>query len=382
MSGRRFSVIRKGLLLLLFSSYFHGSAQTTNNPTYAAIDAEIRTFSADSLYNADSLLKFVNSRFTDDAAKVRAFYTWIALNIRYDKSLLDQYKLTSALQLHNFAPGGYSQAVDTVLARGRAVCEGFCNLMNYFCARSGIRSSLVPGITRVPDGEVLEDILHTWTVVKIDSGWKLLDIAWAGGYVDGRNQYVHDFSGKYFFTSPDLFVKTHWPLDMMWQLLEFPVTKQEFYQDTPPSAMPYFNFRDSISAYLLIPEKEREYTDLLHYQRYDTANRLYKEGADRYIYNKAASLFNKAALYLDDYAEYAAGLKGREIGSKEINKCLRLLQEPKHYLEEGLKFSASRKFYTAEVKNNFEQMVQASSKKLIVTNHYIETYRQMLASLR
>ena len=114
---------------------------------YAAVDSAVARFSRQG-YSPDSLVPFATREFKSDTHRVRAFFTWIALNIAYDKSLLDQYTFTSAL-IGNFRPGGRSQHADTVLAHRKAVCEGYCNLMNRFCAQAGITSVLVPGITRI-----------------------------------------------------------------------------------------------------------------------------------------------------------------------------------------------------------------------------------------
>ena len=376
----RSGVIAAVILLYLVAGNLAVCAQESGGRRYAQVDSAIAAFSRRG-YDPQQLVSFVTANFRGDSLRVRAFYTWIATNIDYDKTLLDQFKLTSAL-ISNFRPGGRSQDADTVLANRKAVCEGYCNLMNRFCGEAGITSVMVPGITRVPEGEVQEDILHTWNAVRVHGTWQLLDITWAGGFVDHRNNYVKKFSGKFFLAPPARFVQTHWPLDAMWQLLEYPVTKEEFLGDKKAAPAARFNFNDSIGVYLKLSPANREYADLLHYHRNDPGNPIYTQGCDHYVYNRSASLFNLAMLYFEDYMAYARSLQGKEIGMSEVKKCMRLLEEPKRNLEQGLKFAEGKTFFHEENRTQFDQMVQKSAKLLVQLNGYMGEYRKMEAALR
>lgn len=368
------------LFLFLLSGTPRVFAQLSVDKRYAQVDSAVLQFSRKG-YQPQQLVKFVSENFKGDSLRVRAFYTWIATNIDYDKTLLDQFRLTAAL-IGNFRPGGRSQDADTVLSRRRAVCEGYCNLMNRFCSEVGITSVMVPGITRVPEGEVQEDMLHTWNAVRVHGQWQLLDITWAGGYVDHRDIYIKRFSGRFFFSPPKQFAHTHWPLDAMWQLLERPVTKTEFYNGERKNTGNLVSYNDSIEAYLKLPPADREYADLLHYHRNDPQNTIYTQGCDHYVYNRSATFFNLAMLYFEDYMAYARKLQGKEIGMKEVKKCMRLLQDPKRNLEQGLKFAEGKIFFHEETKTQFDQMVQKSAKLLIQLNGYMGEYRKMEAALK
>ena len=347
---------------------------------FADIDSTVARFSRQA-YRPDSVVAFVKASFSGDSSRARAFYSWIAMNVEYDKSLLDQYKITTAL-ISDFRPGGRSQHADTVLLHRKAVCEGLCNVMNRFCGEAGITSVLVPGITRDPEGEVQEKILHTWNAVKISGKWQLLDITWSGGFVNSRDQYVRKFSGKFFFTPPADFIRTHWPLDAMWQLLEQPVTKKEFFSASPAGTKQTFHFKDSIAAYMQLDEYDREYADLQHFHHNDPDNAIYTEGCDRFVYNRAATLFNRGVLFFEDYLAYARTLKGKEIGMKEVRRCLRLLEEPRQNLEQGLKFSANKRFFHNDIRSQFEGMVQKSTRLLVEINGFVREYRKMEAALK
>ena len=167
----------------------------------------------------------------------------------------------------------------------------------------------------------------------------------------------------------------------MWQLLWHPVTKESFVNGNLKPVDYRMNFNDSITAYLAMDPANREYVDYQHYHRYDPDNRIYTQGSDHFVYNKAATWFNKAGLYFDDYMEYARTLKGKEIGTTEVKRCIRLLEDPKKHLEAGLKFSAGKKFFHEDVRTRFTQMEQTAGKRLVEINGFLDTYRKMLAAL-
>src|SRR6218665_1546563 len=221
-------LLRPCLLLYCLWPAARLAAQDPYKERYEAVDRKMISYSRSHARNFDSLVRFVNEKFAADRDKVRAFYTWIALNISYDKDLLDNYKITSGMSLRRLS-SMETQHADTVLKYGRGVCEGFSLLMNKFCADCSITSRMVIGPTRTEDGDVTDQMLHAWNAVKVDTAWYLLDVTWSNGYVNQMNQYIKKFSDHYFFTPPAGFGESHWPLDPMWQLLNYPVTKTAFY---------------------------------------------------------------------------------------------------------------------------------------------------------
>ncbi len=366
---------------LIFSFFFISSFSCLfgqENERFKKVDESIRIFSQQTITRRDSLVNFVRSSFKDPDERVRAFYTWIALNINYDTQLLDHYRLSSGLGLQNLS-SSRTQHPDTVFKYRLGVCEGICQLMNACCEKVGIRSRMIGGISKV-ENEVDDKLLHTWNAVCIDTTWKLLDITWSGGHINLKGAYVKKFTDRFFYVEPGVFIKDHWPLDPMWQLLPVAVTRKEFMTGVPEPGVKQLSFRDSISAYLRLSKDAQEYADLLHYHAADPANEGYTRAADYLIYNKAVTIFNKSSLYFEDYISYAKNLEGKPITRKHTKKCIALLQQPRNLLSEGLALCRGRHFFHEDIQKKFDAMVAGSFQRYRDINTLIEEYNKLLQS--
>ncbi len=347
---------------------------------YNRIDKKISAFSEKEGNNFDSLVRFVNQTFISDREKIRAFYTWIALNISYDKELLTRYKENSSLGLRRLSSSG-TQHADTVLKYRKAVCEGFSLLMNKCCEHASIISKMVIGVTK-HDDEVADDIMHTWNAVKLDTAWYLLDVTWSNGYVNQMNQYKKQFSDRYFFTNPAQFVKDHWPLDPMWQLSAYPLPKESFYRGAANEHPVFFNYQDSITAFLKLRSDTAEYVSFMHYHWNDPANELYTRACDNIIHDRLVNYLNLAAVYFDDYQRYAKKYDGKPVTEKVLKECVRLLQEPRKYLVIGLNYAKNKQFFHDEVRLSFEKMAAISANNLRDMENSLESYKKLAKTIR
>jgi len=377
-----FSVSDKSGLRTLFFVvlflYLSPALTAQEKPGYEFVDEIMSSPAMQNISSRDSLVKFVKLNFKNHDDRVRAFYTWIAFNITYDTKLLDHYRLSSGLGLQNLS-SSRTQHPDTVFKYRLAVCEGICQLMNSCCEKSGIRSKMIGGISKV-ENVVDEKLLHTWTAVYTDTSWKLLDITWSGGHINLKGTYVKKFNDRYFYVPPDEFIKDHWPLDGMWQLLSVPVSKKEFMTGMAEERSSPVSFRDSINAFFRLPKDKQEYTELLHFHNYDPSNVNYTLAADYLIYNKAVSVFNKASLYFEDYIAYAKQLEGKPVTKKQTKKCIELLQEPRRLTSEGLELARGRHFFHEDIQKKFDEMVATSFQRFRDINALQEEYNKILRS--
>jgi transglutaminase/protease-like cytokinesis protein 3 len=69
---------------------------------------------------------------------------------------------------------------------------------------------------------------HAWNAVLINGQWRLMDPTWGAGYLDQQMQFVRRFQEHYFLTAPDAFVFDHLPQDSRWQLLQRPLSGDEY----------------------------------------------------------------------------------------------------------------------------------------------------------
>lgn len=210
--------MRKFLFLTLFSLFTPGLPAA---PHYDQIDEHARNAPQNLDRDLDKLTAYLVRPAETDAEKVRAFYVWIAEHIDYDVSLFKRYRPGISL---NITP-------EDVLKQGKAVCQGYSDLMIAMCTRVGIEARLVPGYSKGFGNENRTDFSnadHAWNAVKIDGKWQLLDATWGAGGLDENMNYVPKFNEKYFLADPKEFIKDHMPLYPMWQLLDCPVSMQAF----------------------------------------------------------------------------------------------------------------------------------------------------------
>lgn len=222
------SILNISLLFFLSSGHLTGQCSSKIN-----IPDSVR-------YNVEKLSLSIVQNTQKEYDKACLIFNWIRSNIKYD---------TEAYRKGKKRING--SAAD-VLRRKEAVCqEGYAQLYAEMCQAAGLEAVMIDGHSKQgsipPD---MEEADHAWNAVKIDGEWFLLDVTWAA-----------DTEGlEYFCTPPEEFIKAHLPSDPMWQLLNNPVTTQQFKSGYFPSQKKdtLFHFNDSISHFLLLSSTEQK----------------------------------------------------------------------------------------------------------------------------
>ncbi len=132
-----------------------------------------------------------------ESEKAYALFNWIGTNITYDNSTKWQRR---------YGNSGADQDPEAVLASGRGVCEGIANLFTDVAVRMGLESAVVTGRASGARQE-----RHAWNAVKIGGKWGLVDI-----------------TRHTFLASPQEFLARHFPDDPRWQLMDKPLTYEEW----------------------------------------------------------------------------------------------------------------------------------------------------------
>ncbi|MDA0284339.1 MAG: hypothetical protein O3B86_13395 [Planctomycetota bacterium] len=195
----------------------------------------------------------------DPVHQVTAIHDWIADKIAYDVDLAAE----------NRRP---PETWEGTIRKGSTVCSGYSRLFQKMCDLAGFRCEFIPGYSlgiqlEGPDALIEED--HAWNAVEIDGEWHLVDVTWAAGAVSGK-EFKRRFSHDYLFLPPREFLHTHFPGDRKWQLIDPPITKDEFAQ-LPRLNGRFFNFglemsggsiswqsvRDRANFELVVPEEYR-----------------------------------------------------------------------------------------------------------------------------
>ncbi|MEO7961966.1 MAG: transglutaminase domain-containing protein, partial [Ginsengibacter sp.] len=174
----------------------------------------------------------------NDKQKIRAAYTWVATNIKYDASHLHRVILDE----------DKAEKVTWALERKQGVCENFSAIFTDICLKAGLRSYTIEGYTN-SDGSIARSG-HAWSAVFINDSWYLFDPTWDAGFLK-NGTFVSHADTKYFLISPQQFILSHMPFDPLFQFLNYPITFNEFSRGYARSKdqKTYFNYEDSIISY-------------------------------------------------------------------------------------------------------------------------------------
>ncbi len=204
------------LLAADLASYRTGKPE----PQIASVPAEIRqmifTQPGETI---EPLVRGLVRDVKDDFLKVKILHDWVADNIDYDAESF-------------FAGGSPESSWQATLTRRKAFCQGYSQLLQRMCQIAGIPCEVISGYGRglgfpMGQAEKVQQSNHAWNAVKIQEHWYLVDACWDAGHVAGQS-YHKQYGTHYLFAEPLCFLHTHFPTDAKWQLLERPLSAEEF----------------------------------------------------------------------------------------------------------------------------------------------------------
>ena len=84
---------------------------------------------------------------------------------------------------------------------------------------------------------------NTWNAVYAAGGWRLIQCNWAMLNLHSKveRETRKFYQDHYFLTDPDKFIFEFFPINSEWQLMERPITVQEF-EDLPLLRSTFFHF--------------------------------------------------------------------------------------------------------------------------------------------
>jgi hypothetical protein len=347
-------------LLVLVISCSQSKAQPTQADRYNTIDKKVYSFSKQKP-NApfDTITSFVNKNFQGSEDKARAYYTWITLNIEFDEDFRGSacYSLIRAIRDSNTV----LYMNDRTLDIKRAASEGIADLMVKFCHSSNIPCYTVPGYIRQSDGRV-SDMSFVWNVLCLDSLWVQVDASMANGYLD-QNYKFRSYSKKnFFYLPPSVFIADHFPHDPMWQLMEHPCTKSEFFKGSNLSKSgDNYHFKDSLKSYQQKSMYQRKEIDVARYFKYEANSYLYDSNMELFYYNNAS---DKMAIGIENFNNYLV------IGETKLSK-------------QPLKADWKKaKVLLEKAELNFREVEIILTKMQVNKYHPVDMYSSLSASLQ
>ncbi|HXB10727.1 MAG TPA: SUMF1/EgtB/PvdO family nonheme iron enzyme, partial [Bacteroidia bacterium] len=225
----------------------HTGDNVENTSGFSRVDRIAISIPEASLTSPQAMADYISSKFPSQIDRARAIYTWITENIDYD--VVEMNAKTKGTWA--YSENEKNQIAKNTLRTGKGVCNDYSCLFCSVANRAGLNAFEVDGCVKGYDS-----IAHAWAAAEIDSKWYLFDPTWGSGYVqDNRTTHKQEFKRKkndiYFMTLPEEMIKTHIPFDPMWEFLNHPVTRDDFYRGIfEDTKRPYFNYLDTLNNYI------------------------------------------------------------------------------------------------------------------------------------
>lgn len=210
------------LIIVLFIS-------TLSFGQFEAIDTKMDEIPESVESSTTSIANYISENFTTDDDKIRAVFYWTASTISYDVE-----------NMFNQPP---NQTVDFKINRTletkKGVCMHYAEVFKDIANKVGVRTVIIDGYTK-QDGKIVT-IGHSWNASKINGTWYLFDPTWGSGYVNNQ-QYFRKLNNDFFKADVVQFGLSHMPFDYLWQLKEYPISNQEFYDSKTASELTTVKF--------------------------------------------------------------------------------------------------------------------------------------------
>ncbi|WP_406683503.1 hypothetical protein N1F78_12545 [Seonamhaeicola sp. MEBiC1930] len=197
-----------------------------------------KSLNKETLKNLPVLVYQLTSNLDTDVEKFRAIYTWISLNIKSDyphqlQNLKMRKKfLDDSISLNLWNTKFREKTLKRLIKNKKTICTGYAYLLEELASLAGLNCKMIHGYGRNVSANIdeLSQPNHSWNAVLLNNKWYLSDPTWSSGFFNvDEGVFVHDYNSGYFLADPSLFVKSHYPLDSKWVLMdEFIPTIQDF----------------------------------------------------------------------------------------------------------------------------------------------------------
>lgn len=205
---RKDGMLLQGLLMLAFALVVHeASAQTWEK--YKAPRITEKNEVHETRYDYSDLARKITAGAQGDYQKIRAIYQWICENIAYDTS----YKIYTA---------------DECIDQKKGVCQAYCELFYQIAEAAGVKVEIISGKAKDVEGKIDKDG-HVWLFAyTAPNRGILMDPTWGAGYTRGRKFERRKNCWVWFDVLPEWMLLRHFPDDQSYQLVDNPITWQEF----------------------------------------------------------------------------------------------------------------------------------------------------------
>ncbi len=224
--------------LFIFSSLnIYSQSLDLAERDFSKPDSIAKVFKGYSLKKLPRLSYQLTHQFDNDFDKFRAIFIWVSTNISSSHHLVEKVSRkrkkyrSDSLAFSSWNASYNKKFFKNLLINKSTVCTGYAYLIQEMALMAGIENTIVNGYLKsstypFPEIDVPN---HSWNAVRLNNKWYLCDATLASGYyfID-KDEFVFDFNGGYFLASPEIFKKSHFPLEKKWTLLNDNLTFEEF----------------------------------------------------------------------------------------------------------------------------------------------------------
>ncbi len=349
------------LILIAVILFIVPSFLFSQNKSFDEVDKRMLDIPEAMEQTSDLIAQYINNEFHNENDKVRAIFIWTAKNISYDiKNLYTEDKYKSKQKL-----------IEETLQKREALCQGYATLFNDLAEKAGIKSYLISGYTK--QNNKVKEVGHAWNIAKIDSQWFVFDPTWGAGHILNFTNYIKAIDNNYFKAEPKDIIKSHMPIDPLWQLLNYPISNQEFYSGeiAMDSSKSFFSFSDSISLF----EKQTKL------EQYRSSLRRIKE---RKIKNEVIKNHIEYLKIEVDYHHNHTNIEQFNLAIDNFNQGVRLYNEFIIYRSKKFKPRKANKKIQEMLNsaiNNLnlarKQLINIPNTKIQLEESIIEVYKQI-----
>ena len=190
------------------------------------IDAHVLATPEEQTESVEKLSVYLTSRWEGDRNKAYAIFRWLSFNVAYD--------------VDGFFGRTEKKTCDSasVLRHRTSVCAGYANLFDALGKAAGLQVHTINGYAKgygFEPGQQIKDTNHVWNGVQINGEWFICEPTWGAGYPGADLMFHRSPDVSMFLMDPEFAICSHYPSDEQWQLLEKPISKEEFEKLVVPS---------------------------------------------------------------------------------------------------------------------------------------------------
>ena len=190
------------------------------------IDAHVLSTPEAETGSVERLSKYLTSPWEGDRSKAYAIFRWLSFNVAYD--------------VDGFFGRTEKKSCDagSVLQHKVSVCAGYANLFEGLSKAAGLKVQTIEGYAKgygFEPGQQIKGTNHAWNAVQVNGEWFICEPTWGAGYLGDDLTFHRNPNVAMFLMDPEYAICSHYPVDEQWQLLDQPISKEEFEKLVVPS---------------------------------------------------------------------------------------------------------------------------------------------------